>query len=224
MDSRAEHSSAAEAPKLTLATDEVGRDGGPDKTRSAASAHLVTLAHSVPGRLRIKAASAQGDQPALAELQGALSALPGAEKVEARILTGSLIVHFAVARSTEFLDAFRRWLHAHNRRAAREAGAYASAPTRSLALVSPPRPALDAPYSRGYGATVELLQSVDRGIRVTSGNAVDLKVVLALGLVGATFLYIGAEAATPMWVTLGLFGVNHFIETRQGALRADPVR
>ena len=36
--------------------------------------------------------------------------------------------------------------------------------------------------------------------------------VLCIGLVGFTVFEVGAAAATPVWVTLTLFGLNHFIE------------
>ena len=40
----------------------------------------------------------------------------------------------------------------------------------------------------------------------------DLKMVLCVGLVGFMIFEVGAAAATPVWVTLTLFGLNHFIE------------
>ena len=49
-------------------------------------------------------------------------------------------------------------------------------------------------------------------LKITTGNTVDLKIVLAGGLAAFTFLEIGATAATPMWVTLALFSLNHFAE------------
>jgi hypothetical protein len=33
-------------------------------------------------------------------------------------------------------------------------------------------------------------------------------------LAGFTFFEIGAAAATPMWVTLVIFSLNHFVELR----------
>ena len=33
-----------------------------------------------------------------------------------------------------------------------------------------------------------------------------------MALAGFTFLEIGAAAATPMWVTLAIFSLNHFVE------------
>ncbi len=35
---------------------------------------------------------------------------------------------------------------------------------------------------------------------------------MPLGLAAVTFIEIGATAATPVWVTIGLFSLNHFIE------------
>lgn len=68
--------------------------------------------------------------------------------------------------------------------------------------------------------TVDFFKGLDYQIKVVTGNAIDLKILLAGGLAVATFVEIGAEAATPMWVTLALFGVNHFIEMKQEPLHA----
>ena len=45
-----------------------------------------------------------------------------------------------------------------------------------------------------------------------SGNNLDLKIMVPIGLAAVTFLEIGAAAATPMWVTLAIFSLNHFVE------------
>jgi hypothetical protein len=36
--------------------------------------------------------------------------------------------------------------------------------------------------------------------------------MLCVGIVGFMIFEVGAAAATPVWVTLTLFGLNHFIE------------
>ena len=36
--------------------------------------------------------------------------------------------------------------------------------------------------------------------------------LVPIALAGFTFLEIGAAAATPMWVTLVIFSLNHFVE------------
>ena len=58
----------------------------------------------------------------------------------------------------------------------------------------------------------DFFKGLDRQIKLATDNNVDLKIVLALGLIGFTVIEVGATAATPVWVTLSLFVVNHFIE------------
>jgi len=41
---------------------------------------------------------------------------------------------------------------------------------------------------------------------------VDLKIVLAAGIAGFTVFEVGATAATPVWVTLSVFALNHMIQ------------
>jgi hypothetical protein len=60
--------------------------------------------------------------------------------------------------------------------------------------------------------TVDAFKGFDRELKLLTDNTIDLKIVLAGGLAAITFLEIGAEAATPMWVTLALFSLNHFVE------------
>jgi hypothetical protein len=48
--------------------------------------------------------------------------------------------------------------------------------------------------------------------------------VLALALAVATFAGVGATAATPMWVTLALFALNHFIEMQTPGAAGATVR
>jgi hypothetical protein len=72
-----------------------------------------------------------------------------------------------------------------------------------------------AQHSAGARAFVQLCKRVDRDIKVASGNNLDLKLLMAAGTVAATVLEIGATAATPVWVTLVLFGANPFVELHQ---------
>jgi hypothetical protein len=64
-------------------------------------------------------------------------------------------------------------------------------------------------------AVVDIFKKLDREIKLASGNMVDLKIVLALGIIGITVLEVGASAATPIWLTLTIFTVNHAIEMHQ---------
>jgi len=180
---------------------------------------MALVAHSIPGRIRIKASSARGDARAMGEFHDALAALPGAINVETRLHTGSLIVQYDVRHMEDFLAASRTWLHSHNRRAgATVQGAEPKSVLSTAKALVPKRVDVQpGTNSRGFVAAADFLTSVDNEIRSASGDLIDLKIVLAVGLVGSTFWIIGANAATPMWVTMGLFGVTHFMETRYGA-------
>jgi hypothetical protein len=72
-----------------------------------------------------------------------------------------------------------------------------------------------AQNSRSARAIVDLFKKCDREIKLASGNMVDLKIVLAMGIIGVTVLEVGATTATPIWLTLTIFSVNHAIEMHQ---------
>ena len=59
---------------------------------------------------------------------------------------------------------------------------------------------------------MQFCKSADREIKIATDNVLDLKMILAVGVVGLTVFEVGATAATPVWVTISLFGLNHFIE------------
>ena len=59
---------------------------------------------------------------------------------------------------------------------------------------------------------VDFFKQLDGQIKTSSHNTIDLKIVLAFGIAGFTIAEVGANAATPVWVTLAMFGLNHFIE------------
>jgi len=58
---------------------------------------------------------------------------------------------------------------------------------------------------------VDFFKEVDQQIKTGSHNTVDLKIVLAVGIASITIMEVGANAATPVWVTLAMFGLNHLI-------------
>jgi hypothetical protein len=72
-----------------------------------------------------------------------------------------------------------------------------------------------AQNSHSARMVVDLFKKFDREIKLTSGNVVDLRIVLALGIIGITVFEVGASAATPIWLTLTMFTVNHAIEMHQ---------
>src|SRR5262249_35515973 len=67
-------------------------------------------------------------------------------------------------------------------------------------------------HSQSARAVVDFFKQCDREIRTATDNYVDLKIALAAGIIGFTVLEVGTAAATPVWVTLTLFALNHVIE------------
>jgi|SRR5215468_3957947 len=81
-----------------------------------------------------------------------------------------------------------------------------------------------AGHSHSARVIVDFFKDTDRAIKILTTNLMDLQIVLALELAVATFAGIGATAATPMWVTLALFALNHFIEMQAPGTAAAPKR
>jgi hypothetical protein len=69
-----------------------------------------------------------------------------------------------------------------------------------------------AEHSHTARVLVDWCKELDNQIKRVSNNNLDLKIMVPLGLAAVTFLEIGAAAATPMWVTLAIFSLNHFVE------------
>src|SRR5262249_56407756 len=69
-----------------------------------------------------------------------------------------------------------------------------------------------ARHSQSARAVVDFFKQCDREIRTATDNYVDLKIALAVGIIGFTVLEVGTAAATPVCVTLTLFALNHVIE------------
>jgi len=169
--------------------------------------HKATVEHKIPGRIRMRIPHAKSDPAILKTYQGIFSAIPGVMTVEAKSASGSIIIYYDPAREAEF----QKHLHVHSaghnlavERPGDEIGTIANKIQAEAEFL--------AQRSELAKTTVEFCKNLDRELKMITGNTIDLKIVLAAGLAAYTFWEIGAETATPMWVTLGLFSLNHFAE------------
>jgi hypothetical protein len=164
------------------------------------------IAHQVPGRVRMKIPAGKGNPELLKQISDTFGAIPGIEQVTVNPTTGSVILHYDAERHDEFHGSFAHHYRAHA----------AERPPATQFDVLASRIEDEAEYlarhSHAASAVVDLVKKFNREIKVATGNAVDLQIVFALGLIGLTVLEVGATAATPVWVTLAIFTVNHFIE------------
>jgi hypothetical protein len=170
----------------------------------------IKIAHQVPGRIRLKVPAAKRHPERLEEYKQAFSLIPGIEQVETSPETASIILKYDPDRQADFQAGF----NAQYKRGE-------SAPVRPR----PPSNEIDvlatkiqqeaeylAEHSDAARAFVDFCKNADRQIRVTTDNTLDLKMLLAIGVIGVTVFEVGATAATPVWLTLALFGLNHFLE------------
>ncbi len=170
--------------------------------------HHAELAHHVPGRLRIKINTARDNPKLLESLKQIFAGVPGIDAVVVKPQSGSVVLHYdprleqeMEARLASYSDAR---VEVRRERPGDE--------VEELVAKLEAEAGFLAGRSEWAHAAVEFFKQFDLHIRAATDNAIDLKIVLALGLAVVTFLGVGAEAATPMWITLVLFALNHFIE------------
>ena len=188
----------------------------------------LKIAHQVPGRIRMKIRGAKGNPEQLEQIKQAFGLIPGVEEVSVHPDSGSVVLRYDAHQYDEF---HARFCHYCNQYHASDA-----------ALLRPPTNEIDAlankiqqeteflaQHSDSARAVVQFCKSADREIKIATDNVLDLKMILAVGVVGLTVFEVGATAATPVWVTISLFGLNHFIEmqaikdsTRHDAAKIQP--
>jgi len=85
-------------------------------------------------------------------------------------------------------------------------------------------------HSHSAKIVFEGLRKFDAGLKKATNNNIDLKVLAPLSLAVYAFMELGFEAATPVWLTLGVFSFNHFVTlhtqtpTTHPAPHAQPTR
>ncbi len=138
--------------------------------------------HRIPGRTRIRVEARRGDTAYFRELQQRLSACPGIHRLEINPSTGSLLILHAVE-----LEDLARF--------AEEQGLF------RLATLYPPT---TVPLKHWVS---ENLKELDRGLKVMSGEALDLASVILVVLVGLAIYqalegHLMAPAVTLLWYAL----------------------
>lgn len=164
----------------------------------------LQIAHQVPGRVRLKIPAGKGNPDLLKQISDTFSVIPGIEEVTVNPMTGSVVLHYDTDRHDEF----------HGNLAQHHGGPHRPPPTELDDLASRIENEAEflAKHSHTARAVVDFVRKVDREVKLATNNTVDLKIVLALAIIGLTVTEVGATAATPVWVTLAVFTINHFIE------------
>ena len=177
------------------------------------SKHKIKIAHATRGRIRFKVRHGKGNPEVLNPVADAFRGIPGIERVDINPVTGSVVLSYDPDREIEFAGQFER------RRAALEGLSYRPPQTDidKFADVVQQEAEFLAEHSAGARAFVDFFKRLDHEIKVATANNFDLKLALGAGVLAAVVLEVGATAATPVWVTLILFGANHYVELHQHA-------
>ena len=162
------------------------------------------IAHQVPGRVRMKIPSAKGNPELLQQICETFAVIPGIERITVNPVTGSVVMHYDVEQHDEFHGRMQHHLPHGYQPPVTEIDDFARKIEQEAEFL--------ARNSQSARAVVDFFKKLDREIRVATDNNIDLKIALAVGIIGFTVLEVGTAAATPVWVTLTLFALNHVIE------------
>jgi hypothetical protein len=177
----------------------------------------LKIEHQVPGRVRMKIPAGKGNPELLKQISDVFAVIPGIEDIVVNPTTGSVILNYDTDQHDEFHGAFREHHAAHN--ATHSVGDFgihgADTELDKLTNTIEAEAEFLARHSHTARAVVDFVKKIDHEIKRASNNNVDLKIVFAGGIIALTVLEVGATAATPVWVTLSLFTVNHFIELHE---------
>jgi Heavy metal associated domain 2 len=179
----------------------------------------LRIEHQVPGRVRMKIPAGKGNPELLKQISEVFGVIPGIEEITVNPTTGSVVLHYDADRHDEFHGNFQQHYAAHGA-ANGGFGGMRGADTELDKLTGSIEAEAEflASHSHSARAVVDLVKKLDREIKLATNNNVDLKIIFAAGIIAFTVFEVGATAATPVWVTLAIFTVNHFIEMHERQL------
>ena len=180
------------------------------------------VAHATRGRVRLKIPAAKRNPNLLNLIKSAFEGIPGIDMIEVRQHSGSLVIFYDPDHHPDLASLFVTLSKTTD---APVDMASHLAPQAAPTMHRPPPTKVDeltgsieaeaeylAEHSAVARSVVEMVKELDRQIKLSTNNNVDLKILVPIALAAFTFLEIGAAAATPMWVTLAIFSMNHFVE------------
>lgn len=186
------------------------------KKKKKKSKVRLEIAHQTTGRVRLKVAAGKNDPELLSQIADTFSAIPGMERITVSPVTGSIILNYDEDNQKAFNERLMRNLMAQG------GSPMIGSEFAELAKKIENQAEFLAERSQTARAVVDFFKKLDREIKISTNNVVDLKIVLAIGVIALTIFEVGANAATPIWLTLSIFTFNHFIELRNPVEEMEP--
>jgi hypothetical protein len=179
----------------------------------------LKIEHQIPGRIRMKVPAGKGNPDLLEKIRKSFGVVPGIEQVAVNPITGSVVLEYDERKHEKLCSDLQQRLPSVHRPPPTEIDELADKLEQEAEFL--------AEHSHLAQGIVDAFKGFDREIKAATGNLIDLKIVLAAAIIGITIFEVGATAATPVWVTLVVFSLNHFVEmnlpTPKGA-SAPPTR
>ncbi len=182
--------------------------------------HAANVAHHSRGRLRIKVPSAKGKPAAMEAIRLALENLAGVKDVEINETIGSVTIHYDPRHHADLEQ------HLASENSQQDVIRLEAAPKLEELCEIETMVAREAEFLAQHShfarTTVNWVDALDRSVKRATNNAVDFKVMAPLALAVAAFVELGIEASTPVWLTLGMFSLNHLIELHSHSTAGPP--
>ncbi len=175
--------------------------------------HRLHVAHHTPGRVRMKIPTAKGDPDALRAIAESFGAVPGVESVDVNPTTGSLTLKYSATRQLEVHASLGQKIGDDYQPPETDIDKMSDNIAREAEFL--------AQHSHSARLIVDFFTRLDAEIKKRSDNFVDLKIVLAAVIITGTIFEVGMAAATPVWLTLAVFSVNHMVQLHQHQLMRD---
>jgi hypothetical protein len=178
----------------------------------------ITVVHAIPGRLRLKVDKVKGDPVFAQKAEDTLRQVSGIERVEAKPLTGSVLIYYDLAKLlaagafTALTEGFAALFPEIDQEAFE---LEAESLMQHLATGTVPQPTI---------SPVESLAALNTRVAELTGG-LDLKLLapLALLFLGVRSLWTSKPRTFPAWYDYFWFGFSTFVmlNLRQGEAKPD---
>jgi cation transport ATPase len=158
----------------------------------------------------MKIPTAKGDPEALRAIADSFNGVPGVESVSINPTTGSLLLKYDSSRHVDVHAGLGARAGADYQPPETDIDKTADAIAREAEFL--------AEHSHAARLIVDFFTLLDRELKLRTDNFVDLKIVLAAGIIAGTVFELGMLAATPVWLTLAVFTINHMVQLHQHQL------
>jgi hypothetical protein len=174
--------------------------------------HKLRVAHHTAGRVRMKVPTAKGDPEAMAAIAQSFVGVAGVESVSVNATTGSLVLKYNPHRPMD--------VHQH---VEERAGGYSPLDSEidEVTEFIEQEAEFLAQHSHTAKVIVDFFTRLDQAIKKHTNNYVDMKILLAAGLIVGTIAGVGLHAATPVWLVLVVFSINHMVQLHQHQVTSD---